>query len=362
MLFLRSHLWWVLLLSIACGDALASADYFQHGDQKLVAYFLTPEDHQQTKGVIIFVHGDGAMPYDAHGYYQPIWQRLSRAGFAIFSWNKPGVGGSSGQWLLQSMEDRQSEVLAAIEHVKARYGFQAGQIGIVGFSQAGWVVPKIAKNNQDVCFLIGAGFALNWMEQSWYLTNTRMQLQGSSSAEVDSAYQRYLDEQVFFSQSPNYHDYLSRFGDKRSAISRERFQFIALNHQADATTDYTAITQPFLLLLGEQDRNVDIKTTYETLQHITAQQNNIQIQIVADATHGLLKHPQFNTQTPGFWWWLRFTLSGEKAFADGVLDQIEHWSINASKQCKPHIQPSSIPRSTARTRSRTPSLERILET
>lgn len=112
------------------------------------------------------VHGDGALSYDAYGYYGPIWQRLIDNGYAVFSWDKPGVGDSTGNWLNQSMQDRQQEVHDAIAFVKNHFRHQAKSVGLMGFSQAGWVVPAVAKNNDEVDFFIGVGFAINWMSKA----------------------------------------------------------------------------------------------------------------------------------------------------------------------------------------------------
>ncbi|MEE2022972.1 alpha/beta hydrolase family protein [Alkalimonas mucilaginosa] len=279
------------------------------------------------------VHGDGAIPYDAHGYYQPIWNRLIRAGYAVFSWDKPGVGQSEGQWLHQSMQDRQAEVQSAIQYLKTRYSLEDHQIGLVGFSQAGWVVPALAQQNQDLCFVVGVGFALNWMQQSWYLTEKWMQLQGQSSEQLAAAYQRHLAELAFFNSEPDYAEYLVQYGHAESVMSPERFQFVLLNYQADATDDYPGISMPFLLLLGEHDQNVDVRHTYQTLKPLTKHSSRFQIHMVPSATHSLLKHPQFNTQKPRYWFWLRFSMNRERAFADGVLDHIEQWVKQSSKGC-----------------------------
>jgi dienelactone hydrolase len=44
--------------------------------------------------------------------------------------------------------------------LKHQYGYGKGQIGLFGFSQAGWVVPAVAENNDDVGCIIGVGFAM----------------------------------------------------------------------------------------------------------------------------------------------------------------------------------------------------------
>lgn len=114
-------LWHILVLCSAA--VVAEKVYFQDGENHLVAMYLLPTHSVDHKGIILFVHGDGSLDFEAAGYYPVIRDILCRQGFAIFSWSKPSVGGSSGQWLDQSMSDRQVEVRAAIKFVRSQYNY-----------------------------------------------------------------------------------------------------------------------------------------------------------------------------------------------------------------------------------------------
>jgi alpha-beta hydrolase superfamily lysophospholipase len=146
---------------------------FNNGEDSLSGHYLLP-DRGKPKAVILFVHGDGPLEYDAHGYYQLIWKRLLRQGFVIFSWDKPGVGASIGNGLSQSTQQRQQEVQSAIDFLQINYGYPGDQTGLLGYSREGWIVPAMVNNNPSIGFIIGIGFAINWLEQSWYLTHVRL--------------------------------------------------------------------------------------------------------------------------------------------------------------------------------------------
>ena len=64
---------------------------FKNGDDLLSGHYLLP-DSGKPRAVILFVHGDGPLGYDAHGYYPLIWERLLSKWFAIFIWDKPVIG------------------------------------------------------------------------------------------------------------------------------------------------------------------------------------------------------------------------------------------------------------------------------
>jgi alpha/beta superfamily hydrolase len=212
--------------------------FFQDGENRLEAIHLLPTHSADHKGIIVFVHGDGPLDYQAAGYYPLIWNFLREQGFAIFSWSKPGVGASSGQWLEQSMLDRQAEVRAAIHFVRRTYHYTGKQIGLLGFSQAGWVVPAVANNNPDVGFVVGIGFAMDWIDQSWYLSKVRLISEGKTSAEINLAYEQHIDDIRRLKQRPGYKQYRRHNRGAPNLMSELRYGFVERNFQANAYGNY----------------------------------------------------------------------------------------------------------------------------
>ena len=47
--------------------------------------------------VVVFVHGYGQVDRTMFGAFVPIMERMQRAGYATFAWDKPGTGESTGQ-------------------------------------------------------------------------------------------------------------------------------------------------------------------------------------------------------------------------------------------------------------------------
>ena len=99
----------------------------------------------------------------------------------MYSWDKAGVGDSSGDWLQQSMSDRATETIAAMKAVQAATKDFGNPIGFMGFSQAGWVLPKVATQvSADTWFVIVGG-ATNWRAQGAYFTTRRLMSEGHST-------------------------------------------------------------------------------------------------------------------------------------------------------------------------------------
>src|SRR5512136_230860 len=105
--------------------------------------------------VVLFVHGSGNADRTFFGYYLPIMERMLRAGYAVFSWDKPGYGESTGQLSdTRVYHQRAQIVLDAIEVMKERSDIDPGRIGSWGISQASYVMPLVLSQSEDVAFMI----------------------------------------------------------------------------------------------------------------------------------------------------------------------------------------------------------------
>jgi len=314
---IKLHRYFLMILVLAStiiNVAEAKRVTFQNAEDTISGHYLLP-DKGKPKAVILFVHGDGPLNYDADGYYPLIWERLLEQGFAIFSWDKPGIGGSTGNWLTQSMQQRQQEVQSAVNFLQTNYGYSGTQIGLLGFSQAGWVVPAVANNNANIGFVIGIGFAINWLEQSWYLTHVRLLKKRASSSEIETARALHTEEISFLDQMPSYDLYLKKYGRKADVITEARYPFVLKNFRADATQDYIGLQQPMLLLLGDKDLNVNIWNTKSVVEKLIDDQQNIQVSIIKNATHVMLDAKHFNEQSPGLSFLIKLMWKQEKAFS-----------------------------------------------
>jgi dienelactone hydrolase len=273
--------------------------------------------------LVIFVHGDGELERDAYGYYQAIWDELAKKGIASMSWDKKGIGKSTGKWLNQSMEDRANEVIAAIEFIQADTRFDFSSIGLIGFSQAGWVLPKVATLSDFPDFIISVSGAINWKRQSNYLTRTRMELEGANEATVEA---KVRQNEIDFNIYNNENTYLEYVAYQKEQcknekeencdfMSEERFCFVKKNISSDAEEDLKNIRCPIFGVFGAEDLNVDFKESYQTYERIFLNNNtnNYQLKIYKKATHSLLK------------------LFGKRAFAKEVLNDISQFVNQNSK-------------------------------
>ena len=294
---------------------------FKHKHHNLSGHYLEATNGKPAKAVLLFVHGDGAMPYDAQGYYNIIWQPLREKGYAIFSWDKPNVGNSSGNWLMQSMRDRQSEVLSAVDFVQNKYHFTAKNTGLFGFSQAGWVIPALASKPSKIGFTIGVGFATNWIEQGRYHTKTKHKIASKNKQQVTLELDAYSKGISFLKKTPTYDEYLAFTKD--TAMEKDRFDFILNNFTADAADDYSKIKVPSLFLWGANDLNVNAQQEFTWWQT----QNNpfITTRLIPNASHAMLNSASFDSQSISFLQWIKLMWLEQDALAKDFLPTVVMW-------------------------------------
>src|SRR5947207_18464 len=85
--------------------------------------------------------GSGPSDRDNDVLFPPIREHLLRAGIAVCSFDKRGVGGSAGSWLEAGLYEQAGDLIAALAvfESESRRGLP---LGLFGHSQGGWVVVE----------------------------------------------------------------------------------------------------------------------------------------------------------------------------------------------------------------------------
>ena len=129
---------------------------FANGDVQLAGTLITPATGTRHPAIIL-VHGSG--PEDRE-FILPFARFLVRRGMAVFGYDKRGVGGSTGDWKTASFDVLAADAVAAFSYLKTRSDIGPERIGLLGVSQAGWIMPLAAVRAKNLAFLIsisGAG-------------------------------------------------------------------------------------------------------------------------------------------------------------------------------------------------------------
>jgi pimeloyl-ACP methyl ester carboxylesterase len=107
-------------------------------------------------------------------------ERCLQAGYACFSYDKPGCGRSTGKFDEKRLRyERAGILLDAVTFLRSHPAVDPKQIGLWGISQAGYVMPLALRESDDIAFMIAVGCAAeDGIEQSAYLVGQQVKCAG----------------------------------------------------------------------------------------------------------------------------------------------------------------------------------------
>jgi dienelactone hydrolase len=248
---------------------------------------VLPMKPQVKVGLIVFIHGDGAADASYNGKYEPLWQELADQGYASLSWAKPGIDGSSGNWLEQTMNDRASEAVEVINWAKTNPQIDTKKIGLWGASQAGWVIPKIVRKGKNISFTILVSPAINWIDQGLYNTLAQMKKDKISPEKQEQARKDYEWSVSMLKKNSSYQQYHNS-EQADITISEDRWNFILKNYQSDSTEDIKHFYSPVKLFLGGRDINVDSENT-KAVYEKQVKKGLLNVTLIPSADHSMLR-------------------------------------------------------------------------
>lgn len=135
---------------------------------------------------LLMMHpGSGPSDRDNDVLFPPIRDALLEAGVAVCSFDKRGVGGSSGSWLEAGIGTQAQDLLAGSKAAKAILGDLS--MGLFGHSQGGWVVLEAARLRPPGFVITNSGPAVSPREQETYSTLRSLHTLGLDDAIVSKA-------------------------------------------------------------------------------------------------------------------------------------------------------------------------------
>ena len=237
---------------------------FSNGDVQLAGTLISPTTGGKHPAIIL-VHGSGA---ENREYMLP-WSRfLIRRGVAVLGYDKRGVGGSTGDWNTASFQDLAGDVVAAFEYLKTRSDIDHAQIGLLGISQAGWIMPLAAVRAKDIAFLISiSGAGVPAAETTIDQARNEMTMTGMPPQTVDEIIALLKLQYEFARTGRGWDEYAAarerlavRMGKPPDTIpgtpDHPYWQFIKRLYFYDPVPTLRQLQTPTLALWGELDNNI----------------------------------------------------------------------------------------------------------
>lgn len=272
---------------------------FRNGDVTLKGTLILPV----TKGphpVVIFVHPAG--PRSRKGLFT--WaEYFALYGVAGLTYDKRGVGTSSGDWMRSSFQDLAGDALAALRFAQGREDIDAKQIGVWGASQGGWIAPLVASQSSAVTFVISqSGSGVSPEEQELYRSEAWLRADGFGQAEIQKAMalirSRYecartnqgweqLAAAERAAESERWYSYTGGAAGKDDPF----WEFWRLIHDYDPAPALEKVKCPVLAVWGGLDTFVAVEESVAVWRKSLAQAGNkdVTIRVFPDGDHSLLE-------------------------------------------------------------------------
>lgn len=153
---------WLLLITLPEIVFSQSTDFtiqdvkFVSQGVTLAGSILTPK---KTLAAVVIVHGSDPVKREME-----FAKRLAKEGIAVLTYDKRGVGESGGIYVGPSVGTNNIDITnltllshdanAAVNTFRTYLKDKKTPIGLVGFSQAGWIIPIAASKNAQIEFMV----------------------------------------------------------------------------------------------------------------------------------------------------------------------------------------------------------------
>jgi uncharacterized protein len=273
---------------------------FRNGEVTLAGTLVTPLTAGPHPALVI-THGSGPQPR-ARGELG----ELVRRGVAVLSYDKRGVGASTGDFRRASLEDLAEDAVAGARFLQTRKEINAKQIGFRGMSQGAWVAPLAAFKFREAAFVIAiSGGGITLEQQELLDTEYVLRETGFSDEEVGEALEFQRSKNNYMRTGEGWEIYA---GLRQRAQSRRWFNYPGIDAGGPAIKEapYWAslrliyfydpvpilekLTCPLLAIFGELDTPKGVAKNIANLELALKKAGNkdYMMKVFPQAGHSLL--------------------------------------------------------------------------
>lgn len=278
---------------------------FASGRFELVGDLLIPPG-EGPHPAIVYVWGAGPTDREAQIERSRILRSFLDGGYAVFLYDKPGSGSSTGEFTPGRLfHERAAILLDAVAALQADDAVEPDAIGLYGSSQAAYVMAVALARTSDVAFVIAWSCPMqDSIEQSAYLVGNYVRCEGGSEAEASAAEQAYLRR----GRARTYAEYraAAEFLDGIPAIrdglgwagvaSEERFTPADSTSESflDPSRTFASLEIPILALYAENDRQIDPVQGAAVCRRLLAGPGRelSEVAVVPGADHNMILSPR----------------------------------------------------------------------
>lgn len=277
------------------------------GEVTLVGDLYLPSG-QGSHPAVVLTHGSEPGNRSHRGYVR-FARAFQRRGIAALVFDKRGVGESTGTYVeAPDLEIPASDVLAWVGLLKRREEVQADQIGVLGWSQGGWVGPLAASKSSDLAFVISiSGSGVSPLEQNVFDKTNQFRATGASVEQVQQfagvirTVWTYLvtgtgrDEAQSAWDAVQGQDWFTAAYDGPPMMDREtilkhpRMTHFVAHSSYEPAPVLEKLRVPMLAVFGAADTVVPVQTSLDAMRDAFERGGNdrLTVRVVPGADHGL---------------------------------------------------------------------------
>jgi dienelactone hydrolase len=290
----------------------------------------------QSKGphpAVIFIHGDGPIDRTMLGYYIPIWKKFVEVGYVCMSWDKPGVGKSTGGFGDKTLfHDRASIAAEAVRYLKAREDIDGKRIGYWGISQAGYIIPLASSMTNDISFVVAISCpGVNSIDQGAFFIRKQLISEGveaqvakkTADCYLKSRHAQSYEEYFKYAELLGRHPYLKETG---WAEIKSKDSYVPLQPTSESFFNPISVLEetkfPVLAIFGEKDTQIPPSISAESYRQALKKAGNEHFKVImfpgAD-------HVIFNTTTGSLKEWEDKFRNQQMDYSPKYLDTMTEW-------------------------------------
>ena len=263
---------------------------FRSVEFKVVGDLLIPLEGERHPAIIM-VHGDGAATRNGAVAFTPMMDIFLRNGYAVFSWDKPGSGESTGDFDGEYVITQRAKILAdGIEVLAGHPAIDGDRIGLWGISQAGWVMPLALEMTDNVAsMIVVSGGGEDGIEQGAYYVGQKVLSEGGTKEQA-ALIEKYWSQQAKATSYDEYREAMEvlveipQIQNQYNPKIKEEDDWKPWPREIDAFFDPMDIieqtTIPVLAFFGELDKNIDPVQGVEAYEAALQKSGNQDYQIV----------------------------------------------------------------------------------
>ena len=268
---------------------------FASGDVRLAGSIFVPRSPGIHPAAVL-VHGSGPEGRWATKY---IADFLARHGVIALSYDKRGVGGSTGDWRTATFGALSADAKAAVHALYGRADVDRARLGVYGHSQGAEISPFIAGNNHEVHWIAAADGPVGpQYEQDLFRVNTslRQRYSGDDLAQAERVYAEFVEAARNGTSCEPLRADLKKYASSPwladLAIPDDSdwiWAWYRVAGNSDNTGAWSSVHVPVLILFGADDRLVPpqqtIRRTAQILQ--AAGNRHVWVRVFPGADHTL---------------------------------------------------------------------------